>query len=87
MKLRFDDSSRTSLTGLSVNAMFIFTLMNPVGSILGSRKEAQVSSTSVISTPTYPLLWHAICLRPRGNGINGLVASCPHRTINHRKTG
>jgi len=38
IKLRFDESSRTSLTGLSDllrNAMFIFTLMNPVGSILG----------------------------------------------------
>jgi len=32
--MRFDESSRTSLTGLSVlmrNAIFIFTLMNPVG--------------------------------------------------------
>ena len=40
IKLRFDESSRTSLTGLSVllhNAMFIFALMNPVGSILGRR--------------------------------------------------
>ena len=40
IKLRFDESSRTSLTGLSVllrNAMFIFTLMNPVRSILGRR--------------------------------------------------
>jgi len=36
--LRFDESSRTSLTGLSVllrNAIFIFTLMNHVGPILG----------------------------------------------------
>ena len=34
IKMRFDESSRTSLTGLSVlmrNAIFIFTLMNPVG--------------------------------------------------------
>jgi hypothetical protein len=34
IKQRFDESSRTSLTGLSVllrNAMSIFTLMNPVG--------------------------------------------------------
>ena len=40
IKLCFDESSRTSLTGLIVllrNAMFIFTLMNPVGSILGRR--------------------------------------------------
>jgi hypothetical protein len=36
--LRFDESSRTSLTGMSVllrYAMFIFTLMDPVGLILG----------------------------------------------------
>ena len=36
--VRFDESSRTSLTGLSVllgNAMFIFTLISPVESILG----------------------------------------------------
>ena len=40
IKLRFGESSRTSLTGLSAllcNAMFIFTLMNPVGSVLGRR--------------------------------------------------
>jgi hypothetical protein len=41
IKLRFDESSRTSLTGLSAlllyeiaNKMPIFTPMNPVGSIL-----------------------------------------------------
>jgi hypothetical protein len=40
IKLRFDESSRTSLTGLSVllrNTMFIFTPTNPVGPILGRR--------------------------------------------------
>ena len=40
IELRFDESSRTSLTGLSVllsNEMFIFTLMNPLGSGLGRR--------------------------------------------------
>jgi len=40
MQLRFDESSRTSLTGLSTflrNSMFIFTPMNPAGSILGRR--------------------------------------------------
>jgi len=38
IELRFDESSRTSLTGLSVllsNEMFIFTLMNPLGSGYG----------------------------------------------------
>jgi len=40
-------------------AAFIFTLMNPAGSILG-RVHRLASSTSVISTPIYPLLWHAI---------------------------
>ena len=45
IKLRIDVSSRTSLTGLSVllrNAIFIFTLMNPVGSILGRRHRFRV---------------------------------------------
>ena len=40
IKLRFGESSRRSLTGLSVllrNAMFIFTLVKPVGSIIGRR--------------------------------------------------
>jgi hypothetical protein len=55
MKLRFDESSRTILTGLSVllrNAMFIFTPMNPVGSILGRRLRFQVSPRS----PLRPIL-------------------------------
>ena len=42
-KLRIYESSRTSLTGLSVlfrNAMFFFILMNPVGYRISSRKEA-----------------------------------------------
>jgi len=40
MELRIDDTSRTSLTRLSLllrNTMFIFTPMNPVESILGRR--------------------------------------------------
>jgi hypothetical protein len=40
IELRIDDSSRTSLHGLSVllrNGMFIFTLTNPSGSILKRR--------------------------------------------------
>ena len=45
IKLRFDESSRTNLTGLSVllrNAIFIFTLMSPAGSILGRRHRFRV---------------------------------------------
>ena len=62
MKLRFDESSRTSLTGLSVllrNAMFIFILMNPVGSILGRSRK---------STNMYPL--------DMDNWISELLSHC-----------
>ena len=51
MKLRFDESSRISLTELSAllrNAMFIFTLMNLVGSILGRRHRFRVRSRSLL---------------------------------------
>ena len=47
--VRFDESSRTSLTGLSDllrNAMFIFTLVNPVGSILRRRHRFRVRPRS-----------------------------------------
>ena len=45
IKLRFDESSRSSLTRLCVllsNSMFIFTPMNPLGSILGRRQRFRV---------------------------------------------
>jgi len=59
IKLRFDESSGTSLTGLSVllrNAMFIFTLMNPLESILGRRNGFRVrvrSRSPLRHTPCY----------------------------------
>jgi hypothetical protein len=57
--MRFDESSRTSLTGLSVllrNAMFIFTPMNPVGSILGRRHRFRVRPRS----PLRPILCYGM---------------------------
>jgi len=54
--VRIDESARTSLTGLSVllcNAMFIFTPMNAVGSILGRRHRLRIR-------PRSPF-WHILC--------------------------
>ena len=51
IKLRFGESSRTSLTDLSVLLRFemsIFTLTNPVGSILGRRHKFPVLAPMII---------------------------------------
>ena len=57
IKLRFGESSRSSLTGLSVllrNAVFIFTriLMNSVGSILGIEARKTKICYSAQKAPT-----------------------------------
>ena len=55
IELRFDESSRKSLTGLSVllrNTMFVFTLMNPTGSIIRRRRRFRVRPRS----PLQPIL-------------------------------